>query len=94
MTSFRLKIIAIISMTLDHAAKIIGQAGLLAIFPNAVSVTYDIIKIMEGLGRLAFPLFAFMIAEGCRKTHSMPRYIGRLSLFALFRSRSIILHFA
>ena len=84
MTSFRLKVIAIIAMTLDHAAKIIGQAGLLTIFPNAsVSVTYDMIHIMQGLGRLAFPLFAFMIAEGCRKTHSMPRYIGRLSLFAL-----------
>lgn len=38
---------------------------------------------MNGFGRIAFPLFAFMIAEGAQKTRSMPRYIGRLALFAL-----------
>ncbi len=36
---------------------------------------------MRYLGRLAFPIFAFCLAEGCRKTRSMPRYIGRLVLF-------------
>lgn len=84
MTSFRLKILAIVVMTIDHAAKIIGQAGLMMLFPSApLSLTYWIVNLMQGIGRLAFPLFAFMIAEGCRKTRSMPRYIGRLALFAL-----------
>lgn len=39
--------------------------------------------ISHGIGRIAFPLFAFMIAEGAQKTKNMLRYIGRLALFAL-----------
>ena len=84
MTSFSLKIIAIIAMTIDHLAKILGQSGLLAIFPGMpLSTSYLIINLMEGIGRIAFPLFAFMIAEGASKTRSMPKYIGRLMLFAV-----------
>lgn len=84
MTSFSLKIIAIITMTVDHFAKILGQSGLLSIFPGMpLSTSYLIINLMEGIGRIAFPLFAFMIAEGASKTRSMPKYIGRLMLFAV-----------
>ena len=84
MTSFGLKIIAIIAMTIDHAARIIGQVGLMELFPDMpLSTSYSIIKIMEGFGRMAYPLFAFMIAEGAAKTRSMPKYIGRLALFAM-----------
>lgn len=81
MSSFYLKIIAIIAMTIDHVENIIGQWRL---FPNMPSsLSYTIINIMDGIGRIAFPLFAFMITEGVQKTRSMPRYIGRLALFAL-----------
>lgn len=92
MTSFALKIIAIVSMTLDHFAKIIGQGGLLQLYSDPVSamnsldalrLTSFIPHLMEVLGRMAFPLFAFMLAEGCAKTRSMPRYLGRLALFAV-----------
>ena len=84
MTSFALKIIAIVSMTLDHFAKIIGQGGLLQLYSDPVSamnsldalrMTSFILHLMEVLGRMAFPLFAFMLAEGCAKTRSMPRYL-------------------
>lgn len=92
MTSFALKIIAIVSMTLDHFAKIIGQGGPLQLYsdpvsamnsPDALRMTSFILHLMEVLGRMAFPLFAFMLAEGCAKTRSMPRYLGRLALFAV-----------
>lgn len=83
MTSYRLKLIAIVTMTIDHFAKILGQRTLLVFFPGANQATNDILFIMEWIGRIAFPLFAFMIAEGCAKTKSMPKYIGRLSLFAV-----------
>lgn len=72
LTSFQLKIIAIIAMTLDHAAKVLPH-----IIPSIL--TY----IMPMFGRLTFPIFAFLIAEGCRKTRNMPKYIGRLALFAI-----------
>lgn len=83
MTTKHIKILAIIIMTIDHIAEIIGQAGLMVILPGAtMSTTYWLLHIMNGIGRIAFPLFAFMISEGCEKTRSMPRYIGRLALFA------------
>lgn len=71
-------------MTLDHAAKIIGQNGLMTLFPDmSLHTSFLILELMEGIGRIAFPLFAFMIAEGAAKTRSMPKYIGRLVLFAV-----------
>lgn len=38
---------------------------------------------MTCVGRIAFPIFAFMIAEGCHYTHSMKKYVLRMFLFAL-----------
>lgn len=38
---------------------------------------------MTCVGRIAFPIFAFMIAEGCYYTRSMKKYILRMFLFAL-----------
>jgi len=84
MTSYRLKIIAMIAMTIDHAAGIIGQMGLMSLFPElSLGESAQIIGLMHGIGRMAFPLFAFLLAEGAGKTRSMPKYIGRLVLFAL-----------
>lgn len=90
MTSFAIKIIAIIAMTLDHLSKIIGQAGLIKMIPGAsindpdwLPITFSIVVPMEIIGRIAFPLFAFFIVEGTRKTRSLPRYICRLFIFAL-----------
>ena len=60
-----LKIIAAISMLSDH----IG----LMFFPQ-----YEIFRY---IGRLAFPIFSFMIAEGCRYTRNKVRYF--LSVFLL-----------
>jgi hypothetical protein len=83
MTSYRLKIIAVVTMTIDHIGKILGQQFLLRFFPDALVPTFWMVHSFEWAGRLAFPLFAFMIAEGCAKTRSMPKYIARLVSFAI-----------
>lgn len=70
-------------MTIDHAAIILGQHGLMELFHISLSASYRVIQIMEIFGRIAFPIFAFLIAEGARKTRSMPKYIGRLVLFSV-----------
>ena len=68
LTGNQLKIIAMIAMTLDHVG--------LMFFPGN-----DIFRI---LGRLAMPIYAYMIAEGCRYTHDRKKYFLRLfSLGAL-----------
>lgn len=84
MTTFTIKLIAVIAMTLDHSYMIIGQGGLLALFPElSLQASAMIIGPLANVSRIAFPLFAFMIAEGAARTRSMPKYIGRLALFAV-----------
>ena len=61
-----LKLIAAIAMVVDHV-------GLL-FFPNKM--------IFRAIGRLSFPLFAFMIAEGCRHTRSKVRYLLTMASLA------------
>lgn len=63
----QLKIIAVISMTVDHIGHVL--------FPQVLW--------LRMVGRLAFPVFAFMIAQGCRHTRSMGRYLGSMAATAL-----------
>ena len=72
-----LKYIAFISMFLDHINKAIiynylTGDGIL----NSISDIFDI------LGRIAFPIFAFLISEGYFKTHNRKKYLMNLLLFA------------
>ncbi len=67
MTSFGLKIIAIISMFIDH----LGYAW----FKRTTG--------MNLIGRLAFPIFAFQISEGYIHTNNLKKYFLRLFIFAL-----------
>lgn len=66
MNSSQLKIIAMITMLLDHIAWIL--------FPN--------IAIFHIIGKIAFPIFCFMIAEGYIKTRNRKKYLIRLLLIA------------
>ncbi len=64
----QLKIIAAICMTADH----IG----LMLFPQCL--------LLRIIGRVAMPLFAYMIAEGCRYTKNRTRYLlGIVTLAAV-----------
>ena len=67
LTNNQLKIIAMVSMALDHI-------GLL-FFPDAA--------IFRILGRIAFPIFAYMIAEGCRYTKNRAKYLGLIGAMAI-----------
>jgi hypothetical protein len=63
-----LKVVAILTMVVDHV-------GLL-FFPHQI--------IWRVFGRIAFPLFAFFIAEGHRRTSNLGRYAIRLYILAIF----------
>jgi hypothetical protein len=67
MTGFQIKILACLFMLVDH----IG----LIFFP------YN--PIFRIIGRLAFPIFAFLIAEGYAKTSNIKFYFLRLTAFGL-----------
>lgn len=85
LTGFALKIIALISMVIDHTLKagFIHQGTLMEWFGMDIPGSYRLITFIEALGRLAFPIFAFMIAEGLRHTRSRRRYITQLLLFGV-----------
>lgn len=62
-----LKIFACICMLIDHT-------GLVLCGNN---------QVMRSVGRLAFPVFAFLIAEGVRHTSDIRRYMSRMAVLAL-----------
>ena len=66
MTTFQIKVLAIIFMLIDHVG--------LFFLPG--------VSELRIVGRLAFPLFAWMIANGAKHTHNMEAYLFRLLLFA------------
>lgn len=66
-TGNQLKLIALISMTCDHVG--------LQLFPDVL--------ILRILGRLAYPIFAYMIAEGCRYTRNRKKYLLRMASLAV-----------
>lgn len=71
MTAFDIKVIAIVTMLIDHI-------GLAFFFP--LSPAYLLFRL---IGRLSFPLFAFMIANGAHYSKNMKKYLIRLFIFAL-----------
>ena len=80
-----LKIIAMITMFIDH----IG-AGILeylmwsdALSPETQSALLDIDQVLRLIGRIAFPLFCFLLVQGFIHTRSRLKYAGNLLLFAL-----------
>ena len=73
LTNNQFKIIAMVSMLLDHM-------GLL-FFPDE--------QIFRILGRIAFPIFAYMIAEGCRYTKTRAKYLGMIGGMAITKAFSL-----
>ncbi len=67
LNSFQLKCIAMFVMVLDHAWGTI-----------AIDHTW-----LTALGRIAFPIFAFQVAEGFSRTHDRKKYLKRMFVFAL-----------
>ena len=66
-----LKVIAMLSMVTDHCAYYLL---------NESSVAYEV---MRCFGRIAFPVFAFLVAEGFAHTRNRMRYFLSLLLFAV-----------
>lgn len=79
LNSFALKIIAFVLMFIDHMAVIALQSGLF----QPQTTFYQVCVVFRYIGRLAFPLFMFFLAEGLRYTKDRDRYIMRLAILWL-----------
>lgn len=71
LSSFVIKIIAIVSMTIDHLGVVIKN-----FYPHLG----DFVTACRYIGRLALPLFCFMILEGMLHTKNAKKYILRLGI--------------
>ena len=80
LSGFALKGLAMCSMTIDHAAAVLLQNGAACAGRPALAALYFACR---GVGRLAFPLYCFLLAEGFANTASRWAYARRLAVFAL-----------
>jgi hypothetical protein len=87
LTSFHLKIIALSTMTIDHFGVIVIYP-LLTTFSGPLYTFYLMLRI---IGRLAFPLFAFMLVEAVIHTRNAKRYLLQLGSMALIIGVAIFL---
>ena len=83
LSSNALKLIALVCMTVDHVGFML----------------YPHLTVLRIIGRIAFPIFAYMIAEGCRYTSNRIRYLGTILLLGIamqvffwFTRRSLYQH--
>ncbi len=92
-----LKIIAVVSMVIDHtAAGILGRflysSGLGSLDAGNLSQVqewlagnaqlFTIYNVMRMIGRIAFPIYCFLLVEGFEHTRDRMKYAARLLLFA------------
>ena len=87
-----LKLIAIITMLIDHIGAIILEKGYIVSYNagayNAlpleqIQLIAEIDHVLRFIGRIAFPIFCFLLVEGFLHTSDKKKYALRLFLFAL-----------
>ena len=81
LSNFWLKILALLTMSIDHLGFLMLQYG----------VATDVANVLRIIGRFALPLFCFMILEGVIHTHNFKRYALRLGIMASIISLFMIL---
>lgn len=74
LSNSNLKLLAIIFMLIDH----IAATSSYLYFEH-----HSLYLIMRIIGRLAFPIFAFLLVEGFLHTRNRYKYLLRLSIFAI-----------
>lgn len=94
LTGNSLKIIAVLSMVVDHTCKIVlqwllsnywwvmadnGQMSQEQVYKIDNFIRFD----LQSIGTIAFPLFCFLLAEGFQHTRNRKKYVGLMLVFAL-----------
>ncbi len=82
-----LKMIAVITMLIDHTGATVLRAlyrlPAVAADPHMTQLVRQLYYYSRRIGRLAFPIFCFLLVEGFMHTRDVRKYAARLFVFAL-----------
>lgn len=88
-----LKIIAMVTMLIDHIGAVIiepgifhtpDQAAVQAVLATEAGLKWIAVdQVLRTVGRIAFPIFCFLLVEGFLHTKDVKKYLMRLLAFAL-----------
>lgn len=79
LNSEAVKIIALVTMLIDHIGYIMYG-----------HIDTGVYNVLRGIGRISFPLFAFLIAEGFFYTKDEKKYLLRIMSFAFISEIPLI----
>lgn len=83
MSTFILKLIAIISMTIDHVGAAIGTTCKDGNLYLSGLIPLNIYNLLRCIGRIAFPIYCYLIVEGFYHTRNVKKYALRLFIFSI-----------
>lgn len=99
LSSSALKMIAVVTMLVDHLAAVLlvkmviingtwelieyNGSRLLNLLSSENMSMISLYQTMRNIGRIAFPIYCFMLVEGFMKTKNIRKYLGRIFLAAL-----------
>lgn len=90
-----LKWLAIVTMFIDHIGACLLEVYVMDIYGNSpyhgfrrfsyeeMMACYQLDRVLRGIGRLAFPIFCFLLVEGFIHTRNVKKYALRLGLFCV-----------
>ncbi|MBO4359857.1 MAG: TraX protein [Eubacteriaceae bacterium] len=77
-----LKLIAVVTMLIDHTAVFLMQNNTTVLL-RVSGYTLTLYTLMRTIGRISFPIYAFLLAEGYLHTRDVRQYSLNLLLFAI-----------
>ncbi len=96
LTGNALKMLAVITMLIDHIGAVLLEKGLIPLINNSIFsgtntdynmydyTTFTTLDLcLRAMGRIAFPIFLFLLVEGFMHTRDPFKYAFRLFIFAL-----------
>ena len=86
-----LKLIALITMIIDHIGAAVLEMGVIEGYNTGMlNISYEsalfwwnVDSVLRAIGRISFPIYCFLIAEGYTHTRDPRKYALRLGAFAL-----------